>query len=239
MSQTDRTDTKSRIADALGSFLQRYRRVFVIGLIIIAAALIAFFVYTEVTNARLESSTRLVETLQEDYDQWLNAEEGEQRQELEEALLEDAESIISTYPRYYAAARALFIRANVQWEKENYPEAVSDYQRVADEHPDSHLAPVALYNAAAGLEESGDVAGAASSLETLLERYRSQDAPEIPRALFSLGRIQEQQSNFEAAAQRYRELIDSYGNSSWTSLARDRIIWLTTQGRIESRDGQG
>jgi tetratricopeptide (TPR) repeat protein len=122
---------------------------------------------------------------------------------------------------------------------EEYAEAAADYRQLADNHRASHLAPVALYNASAGLEESGDTEAAVEALETLLSRYRDENAPEVPRALFSLGRIHEQQGEYQTAAEHYRDLVDSYGNSSWTSLARDRIIWLTTQGQIESESGQG
>lgn len=238
MSQTDRADTKTRIADALGGFLQRNRRILVVILIVIAVGIVAFFVYTQVSEARLESSTQAVENLQDDYDQWLNAEEEDSRDELRASILEDADEIVSAYPRYYAAARALFITASIHWEAEEYSQAVESYRRIADEHPNSHLAPVALYNASAGLEETGDSNGAMEALQQLLARYRQDDVPEIPRALFSLGRINEQESQFETAAQHYRDLVENYGNSSWTNLARDRIIWLITQGRIESDGGQ-
>ena len=70
-------------------------------------------------------------------------------------------------------------------------------------------------------------------LNRLVEQYDAESA-EIPRALFSIGRINEGLDNIVDAAESYNRLIDDYPASSWTNLARDRIITLTVQGRIGS-----
>ena len=70
-------------------------------------------------------------------------------------------------------------------------------------------------------------------LNRLVDLYDAQSA-EIPRALFSIGRINEGLDQIVEAAESYNQLIDDYPGSSWTNLARDRIITLTVQGRIGS-----
>lgn len=229
----EQQDFRQRAVDALTNFLQKYRRVFGIALIVLAVGLVALFAYVQIHNARVDDSLTQVEELQTDYQDWLNAEE-EQKADLESSILEDAESIIQDYSGFYAASRALHIRANVHWEEGRVDKAVQDFQRLADEYRNSYLAPLALYNAASGLEETGKPEAAANALSQLVERYADSGAPEVPRALFSLGRIAEQQQNYEQAAEHYRRLSDEYGNSSWTNLAKDRMIWLSTQGMIES-----
>ena len=48
----------------------------------------------------------------------------------------------------------------------------------------------------------------------------------IPRALFSLGRLEEQKKNMTEAELIYDRLIEEYGSSSWSLIARNRIIAL-------------
>jgi TolA-binding protein len=95
------------------------------------------------------------------------------------------------------------------------------------------LAPIALANGAAAWEEATDGENATRLWSRIVEEYGA-EAAESARALFALGRIAEGEGAFEDAAVRYNTLLDDYPASSWTNLARNRIIYLTTEGLIGS-----
>jgi TolA-binding protein len=86
-------------------------------------------------------------------------------------------------------------------------------------------------DAAVAAENAGETDRALQLLQRVVDEYDDESA-ETPRALFSIARIHEQSDEVARAADTYRQLIDSYPASSWTNLARNRIISLTVQGRI-------
>jgi TolA-binding protein len=87
--------------------------------------------------------------------------------------------------------------------------------------------------AAIAYENDTDIDSAKQVLGAIVSDYADSSA-EVPRALFSLGRISEVEDAIADASDYYNRLVDDYPTSSWTNLARDRIITLTVQGRIGS-----
>ncbi|MFO8063565.1 MAG: tetratricopeptide repeat protein [Spirochaetota bacterium] len=232
MQRTDERDTKTRIADAVSQFLTRYWKIILGILVIVAVALIGVFTYLEIRSARENAAARAFEELQDDYESWQEAEE-EERESLEDTVYSQIEEITGEYSGMYAASRARIIGAEIYWEKEEWDEAAAEYETVADEFSNSHIGPVALFNAAAAEEAGGQLESAAELLDTFVERYADgEPTPELTRALFARGRVYEQLEDFDSAADSYERLVDEHSDSSWTNLARNRIIALKTQGRI-------
>jgi len=232
MQRTDERDMKTRIADAVSQLLTRHWRTIVIGFVAIIVVILGVFAYYQIQENRANDAARLAEALQEDYESWQNAEE-EEREELEEAVQSSIDGILSDYAGTYAAARATMIRAEIAWEKEEWAASAESYMQVVSEYPDSHLAPVALFNASAAEESAGNLDTALGHINTLLEDYGDAGpTPEIARALFTQGRLNEEQQNYEDAADAYNNLVDEHPDSSWTNLARNRIIALKTRGLI-------
>jgi TolA-binding protein len=85
--------------------------------------------------------------------------------------------------------------------------------------------------ASAARENAGDSEAALVHLQAVVDDFGTQSSY-TPRALFNVGRINEVQNNIVEASEAYNRLIDDYPTSSWTNLARNRIITLTIQGRI-------
>jgi predicted negative regulator of RcsB-dependent stress response len=232
MLRTDERDTKTRIADAISNFLSRHWKTIVFTFAGIVVVIIGIFVYFQIQSNRANDAARMAEELQQDYQAWQEADEGE-RDELEEVIESSIDEIVGSYPATYAAARALMIRGDMDWEQEEWAQAAESYARVAERFQENHLAPVALFNAAAAEEAAGNTEAALGHIDTLVERYAgSEPTPEIARALFTQGRLNEQLENYEAAADSYNRLVDEHPQSSWTNLARNRIIALKTRGLI-------
>lgn len=232
MSTAPQRDRKAAISNAVSNFITRYR-IPIIGLLVaILVIVVGLFAYFEIRDNRAAAAAEELASVEETFTEWQNAEENG-KDELEEALIQDIEDLVSRYGNTYAGARGRFLRGEVHWLNEEWTQAAEWYTAVADENPRSHLSSIALYNAAAAHESAGGAPAAVETLTRLVESYSESGAAEIPRALFSLGRLKEGQESYGEAAGHYRELIQDYGGSNWTNLARDRIIFLTSEGLID------
>lgn len=223
-------ESQRRPIDVLVAFLNRHRTTIMITIGVIVVAVVALVVVLTVQNSRTERALTAVDELQQDFDDWLQSDPDEQA-EAYETLAEDVAAIIDGYSGTYAAARARLVDARALVELERWDEAAQTYLEVADTMPESYLAPVSLMDAAIALEHAGDPEGALEIHRRIADEYDGETA-EVPRALFSIGRLSEQSDRVADAADAYRRLIDDYPASSWTNLARNRIITLTVEGRI-------
>ncbi len=228
MAQTEKRQEEMTFKDKLSQFLHAYKKV-IIGIAgLIVVILIATGIYTMVHQNRLESSSQQAEELINSMDEWRNAEE-EEKSELEEQIRSKSAEIRDSYSGMFAAQRALMVLGQLEYAKENREKAAEHFMEVADSYGNSYLAPVALMSAAACKEELERYDEALSHYQRIRDRY-SDTTPEAPHALFSIGRLYEQQGETESALDAYNELIDNFSASNWTKLARDRIIYINSQG---------
>jgi len=224
---------KQPLSARINASLSRHRTAIIVVaaalLLLIAGSVVAF----TVSQRRLERATATAEQVEALFLDWQAAVDADEAgadgtEALETSLRDAIADITDEFPRSYAAARAQFILASVEWQLDAFQAAHDAYLAVADREPDSYLAPIALFNAAAALEETGDSGGAAD----LYQRVVDSAVPnvEAPRALFAPGRIAEGENDTELALGYYNRLIDEHGGSNWTNLGRNRIIWLNSQG---------
>src|SRR5207245_6561262 len=99
---------------------------------------------------------------------------------------------------------------------------------VADQHPDSRLAPRALVLASVLASRAGDEVAAQAALRRLLERYP--DAVEVPEALYLLGQTAEARGHPDVAALAYRQLRVLAPTTGYAEAASDRLGVLVTGG---------
>src|SRR3989454_1080069 len=99
---------------------------------------------------------------------------------------------------------------------------------VADQHPDSRLAPRALVLASVLASRAGDEVAAQAALRRLLERYP--DAVEVPEALYLLGQTAEARDHRDVAALAYRQLRVLAPTTGYAEAASDRLGVLVSGG---------
>jgi len=230
MKQVANEAPKQKVMDKLVDFLSRTRKPIMITLSVIAVAVVTLVIVLSIQNSREEAALAAVEDLQSSFDDWMEVDD-DAKPDGYDALSQSVAEIVDGFPRTYAASRARMIDGRALVELERWDEASTKYGEVADFFPESYLAPVALMDAAVAAESGGDTERTIELLTRLIDDYGEQSA-ETPRALFSVGRILEQRDDVADAAQTYRRLIEDYPASSWTNLARNRIITLTVEGRI-------
>ncbi|MFQ3619916.1 MAG: tetratricopeptide repeat protein [Spirochaetales bacterium] len=219
--------------DRLAAFIHRYRFVFLGILVAVVVGLVGVLGYVEIQKSRTEESVRRIEEVLRKVSQWQQAE-AQEKEKNEKEILSELDSLLAAFPRSYAAARALHVKGEIAFEKKEYSAAAKNWSELADKFPKSHLAPLALLRVAVCKEEQGDIEGALETLKRTETRYGAQ-FPETPRLLFSIGRLLESKGSSTEAAIFYNRLVDEYPASSWTKLARNRLIYFrTTQTNSKS-----
>lgn len=221
------TDQNLSFPERLAAFLQRNRRTLAITLTVFVLGGAGLFGYLEYSSRRAEQALQKLEQGLELYEDLQFTEEGE-RSEREAQLLELLNEIRSNYSGTYAAARAAFVAAELAWDQGNYAAAAEDFLDLAQRNPRSHLAPRALLLAGLAAEEAGNPEAAQAAYLRLVERHGT-EAPETPRALFSLGRLAEGRSDYATAREHYDRLVQDFAGAAWTNLARNRIIYIESQ----------
>ena len=222
--------TKTDIVELISAFASRYRVLLLALAISFIVFIAAWVLWMEREREVLERSSLRVERLQQLYQEWNRQTDGDYRESIGTEILQNAEKIISDYPRRYAAQRALYTRAQYQFQLSEWELAKNDWIQVYEKWPASYLAPLSMFNSAVAEEEMKNYDAALSTLRQLIENWK--DAIIIPRALFSLGRIEEKQNNLSEAGIIYDRLIKEYEDSSWALLARNRIIALEIGGVV-------
>lgn len=238
MQQPGREKTKKELfLDGLAGFLQKNRIFMLSFLLAIALFFIVFAIVSEVKSHRVEESTLMAENLEARYDTWAENMDKEEEEkpdnlsEIEEDLISQADEIWETYPNLYAAQRALYVKGNIFYKKEDWASAAEVFITLQERFQDSYLAPIALHIAAIASEEMDDIDGALE-LHNLIVSLYSETYPDTARSIFTLGRLYEYKGQYEEASNQYNILISEYTTSNWTKLARDRIIYLQAEGLI-------
>lgn len=143
-------------------------------------------------------------------------------------FLKKAKLLEEEYKGTYAHRQSLFLMGQYYIVLEEWEKAAVSFQKIYNEFPKVYLAPVALLNAAAALENAKQLEKAIS---LLLKMESYEDSPLLPLGLFNLGRLYEQSSQVDKAKIYYSKLEEKFPESSWTNLARSRRIYLELSGK--------
>jgi TolA-binding protein len=220
-----------RIADALTGFIHRWRFVLwgVLGAAL--AFLVVWFGWSEITRRQSATATVQVEQAEKVFDSWRAETDAAKKEALQKDLLARLDGLADRRGRLYGTQRALMLRADLRFELAAWDEAAADYRELARRFPRSYLAPIARFNEAVCLEEKDDAEGAKAVYTDIVTRWKENAV--VPRALFALGRLAEGTQAWDEAKSRYEQLDAEWTSSSWTQLARNRLVALKVAGKIQ------
>ncbi|MDR2501115.1 MAG: tetratricopeptide repeat protein [Treponema sp.] len=238
--KTEAKKEKTGISEGIVYFLQTYRKllgaVLISGILALAGIIAGF----GVRDSLRSKATGAAEAWYERYEA-LKADASASNETEARDLLQELQDF-APKAGAYSGARAYSIIASLHRDQKNWAEAENAWIAAAAKAPKTYLAPVALFNAAAAAEETGNLENALAHYQKALgyaDRF-----PAAARTQFSIGRILEAQGNREAALEAYRkvqgfeEALEAYRQGqefqgswalagSWTNLAHSRIIALT------------
>jgi len=222
---------RRRISNFLARSVSRFRIALLVIVVAAAAALVGYFIYGEVTRKLANDSALMAERLQTQYDSWRQESDAAKKAALEKDLFDQLGTLINRYPHQYGGQRGLFLRAEAWYEKKTWDSAAKDYQTLADRFPKSYLAPISLFDAAVCAEEKGDTDNALALYVKAASGYR--DSAVAPRALFDAGRLYEAKGDWANAQKTYQSMDESYAQSMWTRLAKNRLVELRVLGKVK------
>lgn len=222
---------KRKPSEILAEIIHNWRYALWTILILLAALLVFYFVYTQVNQKRAAESIVAAESAQKLYSQWSSDTNAESKATTDAQLISALDSLVKVYPRQYGGQRGLFLRAEYYYEKKEWDKAAADYQQLAKSFPQSYLAPISLFNAGVNLEQTGKMDEALALYQKITDQYK--DSFAAPRALFDAGRVCEQKGVFDQAKTFYDRLTTDFPQSEWTILAKNRIIELKVAGKIQ------
>jgi len=222
---------RRRISSFLAHSVSRFRIVLLVILVAAAAAFVGYFIYSGVSNKRANDAALIAERLQTQLDNWKAETDAAKKAAAEKDLFDQLGSLINHYPRQYGGERGLFMRAEAWYDKKEWDSAAGDYQALAARFPGSYLAPISLFDAAVCVEEKGQADAALALYIKVFTDHK--DSAVAPRAMFDAGRLYEAKSDWANAQKTYQSMDDSFGQSMWTRLGKDRLVDLKVQGKIK------
>jgi len=207
-------------------FLQKNRRTLFISLIAIVVILAALIITVTVRERMQANAISQVDAFNRRYEELQpHINTADMMRQAETAILLIELSEFQNRASGFPSARAFAISANILTDMRSWPEAEEAWANAARAAGRTYLAPISLFNAAVAAEEQGNIQGA-------IDHYtRAIAFGDIfhfaPRAQFSIGRLEEQRNNRDAALAAYRVLLARWPHDSiWTNLAQNRVIIL-------------
>jgi len=228
MEKTAESKESVRAADRLVNFIQKNRKVLLVGTIALVAAVVIAAVVISLIESNRVKAIGQIETYNEQYDA-LRAKAGDAGSEQQiNGLIADLTAFSAGHTGY-AGAKAYSVLAAILADRKEWAAAKTAWLAAADLLPESYLAPVSLYNAATVVEELGDNAAALELYTRCVDKY-GDVFPLAPRAYFAIGRLQETLNDKAAATAAYRKIVDTWPDDGWTKPAQNRILSLAAAG---------
>jgi len=212
---------KNNLGDKINDFVQNNRKVIFIlfgALFVLFAGTVAYFSISEHLNSK---AILEVEELNSRFESMpLFTEENYFLEEVD-ILLADLETFAASKSGF-PGSKAWSIIGHIYSARKDWVLAENAWLNAAKKGNKTYLAPIALFNAAASVEEQGRPEEAIELLKQCLSHRF--EFPAAPRAQFSIGRLYEQLGNYPEALDAYRAVLINWSEMPvWQHLARSRI----------------
>ena len=218
------------VNDKLNEFVQKNRKGLVLGLIAIVVILIGFGVGFSLKEKIATESFSKLDAFGQRYDDlkaYIGSEEPDAvaKQTDIGALLDDL-AAFEKKTTGFAAAKAYSISADIYAGEKKWAEAGDAWSASAKAAAKTYLAPVSVFNAAVAAEEQGNTQ---SAIDLYTQALNYGDSfPDAARAQFAIGRLQESNSNKDAAIEAYKNLVAKWPyDPLWANLAQSRMMVLS------------
>ncbi len=207
----------------ISGFLIKNRKVI---LVAIAVLFVAFLAFVAVTVVQERTTSQIDAKVAVFIDDWAEAKSAGNEAALasaEDGILASLAEITGKGVASPARARAHLLAADIRYSRKDWAGSRDSYLAAAADAPRVYTAGIALFNAASCEEELGN---ADSALSLYVKAANDASFNLKPRALFNIGRIEEQRSKTKEAIAAYEDLVEKYPDNSWSLLAKSRILAL-------------
>jgi tetratricopeptide (TPR) repeat protein len=216
------TDEKNNASEKIIIFVQNKRKVLLISLGVILAAAACVVAALSIADILRKNAMAAADELNGRYEVLRLDVASESKAEELNALVEDLGAFVRKN-RGLAGGRGWALIASIHDDKKEWAEAEQAWSKAAVTARKTYFEPVALFHAGTAAEEQGNIEDALG----YFEKSASFSFPAAARAQFTVGRLEEQRNNTEAALEAYRTLVSKFtAETTWVNLARTRIIAL-------------
>jgi len=227
-------EEKKTVSSRLNAWLTKYRVILlsIIGLLIVVS--IIFTVVYLIDNNTKKTGFNALDDLQYQYVNLKNEsspgeETDEQKAKAQEILIQ-VKNLAEKNSGNVVGSRAYMFEAEIEFASGKFDEAKNAWLSAASINEKAYTTPLCWYNASVCCENLGDIDGA---VELLLKTLDRKDFSMKSRALYSLGRIEEQRGDYTKASEYYTRLFDEYGSQTLGQVAKSRLIEMQVEGRIQ------
>lgn len=207
----------------VSEFLLKNRKAIIGALITALLALLVFIAYTVITEKRSAEVIEKVELLQAEWNELRGGDDKVALSAKEDDIASSLKELADRNKGSLAGARAYMTVAEVYFQKKDWKGAMDAWLSGAAAGSKTYIAGLCYFNAAVCADELGNQDEAVKLLGKAIEL---DSFGMKPRALFNIGRIEEQRSQAEAAIEAYEKLVGAYPEDAWALLAKSRIIAL-------------
>jgi tetratricopeptide (TPR) repeat protein len=191
---------------------------------VFVAVIIGFITQHISSNNEAEAAV-LASDMQQSYYRWLQSYNDDEKANYLEQFTQYFEKATNEFSGSYTGRLAIFLQGNIAYEQGDFPKAAESFEQLLNNNTGDHFASLAGINAALAYEEEGNTEKAIQTYEKITQEFDI-SCPEVPRALFSLGRLNES-IDTEQAMQWYQQITNGYPESDWTNLAEKSYAVLT------------
>ena len=223
-------DILTRIVGKLENFLIKYLKKIIIGIAIVVVLLASFLVINHILGKKEIIAENAFGKVYLNY-RLLTNDENLQEKELKEKLLGLTESfkvVMEEHPRTKAASKSAYYIGNIYFYAGEYEKALEYFKKGTEISRQKYYAVLLSYiGEASTYEQLGNYEKSEGIYRHILERYK--DSFLIPTVKFNLGQLYEKMNRIDEAKEQYDSIISKYEWSSWSELAKKRILMLKTK----------
>ena len=143
-------------------------------------------------------------------------------------LNEKFQIVIDEHPNSIAASKSEYFIGNIYYRAKKYKMALEHFQNGSEIKTKSYSAMLCLLGVARSYEQLKEFKKAEGIYSNIIDRY--EEAFIIPSVHYSLAEIYEQLGDRDSAEKEYSRIVSDYSWSSWSDLAKKKILLLKSTG---------
>ncbi len=219
----EKNSENSTFSQKITDFLLKFRVAIIAICACVAVAIIGFLAVSIVVEKKNEKAFEAVELAFADWEKARGTGDTSALASKEDEIIASLTKVAAANGKSYATARAQNTIAEIYFSRKDWKNALDHYRLAAVAAPKAYTVGMNYFNAAVCSDELGNEDDAIADFNQAVsfENFNLKS-----RALFNIGRIEEQRSKTDAAIAAYEKLADQYPDDDWTLLAKSRIIAL-------------
>lgn len=221
---------KKTATDVVNNFIVTYRKFFIILISVLIVAAIAVGIFMGVKKTINQKGFASLDEITFEFSSAKQTLTGDELTAKETEIAKKAIELADANKKNSVGARAYMFAADVDFQKKNWEQARALWISAAEANKKAYTSALSYYNAAICSEELADLESAIKYFEIASE---NKDFSLKNKALFQLGRVQEENNAFADAVKTYNKLCDVSPDDSYASLAKSRIISLQAEEKAE------